>query len=77
MQKGDGSMIRRVVRWSLGAGLLWIVWHHAHWSVALSLTLIFFALELRAVVASMQAARLRRLMGLEVPMANPVAKAKP
>ena len=49
-------MIGRIARWILSAGLLWIVWHHAHWSVALSLTLIFFALELHG-----EAARLRRL----------------
>jgi len=34
-----------VLRWVLTALLLGTVWFHAHWSVALSLTLSAFALE--------------------------------
>lgn len=36
--------IRRV----LSLVLLWVVWHHAHWSVALSITLINVSNELLA-----------------------------
>lgn len=35
-----------IVRWTLTAFLLYFgVWKHSHWSVALSLTLIFLTLE--------------------------------
>ena len=29
-----------LVRWTLTIVLLWFVWHHAHWSVAVVLTLL-------------------------------------
>jgi len=38
--------IQKTVRWFLSGLLLWQVWTHAHWSVALSLTLIFVGFEL-------------------------------
>ena len=31
-----------IVRWLLTVALLYIVWHHTHWSVALCLTLSAF-----------------------------------
>lgn len=34
------------VRWILSAGMLFIVWHHAHWSVALMLTLLVIKVEI-------------------------------
>jgi hypothetical protein len=37
--------IRVLVRWALSAVLLYFVWRHAHWSVALALTLITFDIE--------------------------------
>ncbi len=34
-----------LIRDGLAAWLLWVVWHHAHWSVALCLTLCCVAIE--------------------------------
>ncbi len=39
-------MVALVIRLFLTLGLLWIVWHHAHWSVALSITLMFIFAEI-------------------------------
>jgi hypothetical protein len=41
-----------VIRWFLSVALLVPVWLRAHWSVALSLTLIFIGMELHAHVIS-------------------------
>jgi hypothetical protein len=38
------------VRWILSAALLFVVWRHAHWSVAASLTLLALSVELQAVL---------------------------
>ena len=43
-------MAQSIIRWVLGIALMVVVWHHSHWSVALSLTLIFFALESTAFI---------------------------
>ncbi len=40
-----------VVRWLLSAVLAGLVWIHAHWSVALSLSFVFITLELRGIIA--------------------------
>lgn len=40
------SKVQALTRWLLGAGLLWVAWHHVHWSVALCLTLMFIAFEI-------------------------------
>ena len=34
------------VRWALLIVLLWVAWHHAHWSVALCLSLLFVIFEI-------------------------------
>lgn len=36
---------KSIVRWILTILLLWQIWTHSHWSVALSLTLIFLTFE--------------------------------
>lgn len=38
-------IIQSLVRWILSILLLWQVWTHSHWSVALSLTLIMTTIE--------------------------------
>lgn len=38
--------IQKIGRWILTILLLWQVWTHSHWSVALSLTLVFITVEL-------------------------------
>ena len=40
-----GVLISAIIRWILTALLLWQVWVNSHWSVGLSLTLIFLAME--------------------------------
>ena len=42
-------MIPHVVRWLLTAGILAVVWCHAHWSVALALTGLSLANEMKSV----------------------------
>lgn len=37
-------------RWALSVALLFVVWHHAHWSVALMLTLLGISDELGSFV---------------------------
>jgi hypothetical protein len=34
-----------LTRWAAIAVLLWVVWHHAHWSVALTVSLLVIATE--------------------------------
>lgn len=41
--------MKKLPRILLSLALLWIVWHHAHWSVALCLSLLFLANEGQAV----------------------------
>jgi hypothetical protein len=38
-------------RWALSTALLVVVWHHAHWSVSLMLTLLAVSDEIAAFVA--------------------------
>lgn len=38
-----------LVRWVLTLLLLWQIWTHSHWSVALGLTLMFMSLEAVAI----------------------------
>jgi hypothetical protein len=38
--------ISTIIRWILSILLLWQIWTHSHWSVALSLTLLFIYCEL-------------------------------
>jgi hypothetical protein len=40
----------KYVRWALTFALLVVVWFHAHWSVASSLTLMAIAVELLVLV---------------------------
>ena len=40
-------MTRRLIRYVITIALLAVVWRHAHWSVALALTLIAIAQELQ------------------------------
>lgn len=43
-----------IVRVFLAGGLLMEVWLHAHWSVALCLTLLFVASEISAIAAGIR-----------------------
>ena len=49
-----------VIRIALTVVLLWIVWHHAHWSVALCLTGLAMANELAAYTVREQGKMIRR-----------------
>ncbi len=40
-------MMTGVVRWALGVSLLVAVWFNAHWSVALTLTLVVVWIEMQ------------------------------
>lgn len=40
-----------LLRWILTAALLWVVWHHSHWSVALSMTLLAASNEMVTHIA--------------------------
>lgn len=42
------------IRWALTIFVLWHVWHNAHWSVALALTLISLSIEGIAAALSVQ-----------------------
>ena len=46
--------VQLLIRWGLSAALLLIVWFHAHWSVALTLSLQVVTLE---IVLSLVTAR--------------------
>ena len=48
------------VRWLLTAFLLYVIWHHSHWSVALLLTLLCIGNELVAVTVTAIAAAIKR-----------------
>jgi hypothetical protein len=43
-----------LVRWILIGTLLWVVWHHAHWSVALTLTGLAISNEFTAMTDEMR-----------------------
>lgn len=43
------------------APLLWVIWHHAHWSVALFLTLIYVSQEAGAFASRATSVRLDAL----------------
>ena len=47
----DGDVVPVIVahllRLGLTVGLLYVVWGHSHWSVALTLTLVMLEIELR------------------------------
>lgn len=43
--KFNEKKLLKHIRFILTVGLLWQVWAHSHWSVALSLTLVFVAVE--------------------------------
>jgi hypothetical protein len=47
-----------IVRNILGCGLLAVVWLHSHWSVALSISLLYWANEIRSITDEFRA-RLR------------------
>lgn len=49
-----------LTRVALTIVLLIIVWHHAHWSVALALTLIFVTEECANVVSNINAKRFKQ-----------------
>jgi len=47
----------KYLRWLLSIALLIVVWLHAHWSVALSLSLIFIYIELTVALHNPRAGR--------------------
>ena len=49
-----------LVRWILSIVLLSFVWLHSHWSVALSITLMFFFAEAVTYVLDLMRATIRK-----------------
>lgn len=43
----QAKLLGQYTRYVLTLGLLVAIWHHSHWSVALSITLITVALEIQ------------------------------
>ncbi len=43
------ALLTIALRWCLSAALLTTVWFNAHWSVALTLTLLAFGLEILGI----------------------------
>ncbi len=41
--------------------LLWEVWHHSHWSVAVCITLLFIGTELRMWVDKIESQRIDKM----------------
>lgn len=57
-------MTQRIFRWVLTVWLLVIVWLHSHWSVAVSLTLLFIASEVETHLAGKMVACIKEIVKL-------------
>jgi hypothetical protein len=57
----------KYLRWFLSVALLIVVWFHAHWSVALSLSLLAFTVEAQTQLWVREAKLLTDILNSTVP----------